>query len=119
MRLLGSITRRRLLQAASLAAAGNAANLPLPRLVFAQTLQPVKFTLPWVAEGSNMFTYVAKGMGLWEKHGLDVNIARGSGSIPAPASARRISRSKTLVRVSTCSMARAGSGAPNCAFPAR
>ena len=81
MRQLGSITRRRLLQAASLAAAGNAANLPLPRLVFAQTLQPVKFTLPWVAEGSNMFTYVAKGMGLWEKHGLDVNIARGSGSV--------------------------------------
>jgi NitT/TauT family transport system substrate-binding protein len=81
MRQLGSITRRRLLQAASLAVVGNAANLPLPRLVFAQTLKPVKFTLPWVAEGSNMFTYVAKGMGLWEKHGLDVNIARGSGSV--------------------------------------
>jgi hypothetical protein len=36
--------------------------------------------LPWVAEGSNLFTFVAKGMGFWEKHGLDVVIARGSGS---------------------------------------
>ncbi|MBV9551821.1 MAG: ABC transporter substrate-binding protein [Alphaproteobacteria bacterium] len=41
----------------------------------------MKFTLPWVAEGSNMFTFVAKGMGLWEKLGLDVSIARGSGSV--------------------------------------
>jgi NitT/TauT family transport system substrate-binding protein len=43
----------------------------------------VKFTLPWVSEGSNLFTYVAKGMGFWEKHGLDVSIARGSGSVAA------------------------------------
>src|ERR1700733_6783726 len=74
-------TRRSVLRAAGIAAAGAAANLPLSRLVFAQNLKPVKFTLPWVSEGSNLFTFVAKGMGLWEKLGLDVSIARGSGSL--------------------------------------
>src|SRR5580658_2111239 len=77
------LTRRGLLRAAGIAAAGAAGGLPLPRLVFAQTLKPVKFTLPWVSEGSNLFTYVAKGMGFWEKHGLDVSIAHGSGSVAA------------------------------------
>jgi ABC-type nitrate/sulfonate/bicarbonate transport system substrate-binding protein len=76
-------TRRALLRTAGIAAAGAAASLPVPRLVFAQSLKPVKFTLAWVAEGSNLFSYVAKGMGLWEKHGLDVSIARGSGSVAA------------------------------------
>ena len=77
------LTRRRLLGAAGLAAAGAASGLPFPRLVFAQNSKPVKFTLPWVSEGSNMFAYVAKGMGFWDKHGLDVSIARGSGSVAA------------------------------------
>src|SRR3977135_3229288 len=60
-----------------------AGGLTLPRLVFAQNRKAVQFTLPWVAEGSNLFTFVAKGMGFWEKHGLDVEIARGSGSVAA------------------------------------
>jgi ABC-type nitrate/sulfonate/bicarbonate transport system substrate-binding protein len=81
MRIDSPLTRRRLLRAAGVAALGSAASLPLPRLVYAQSLKPVKFTLAWVAEGSNLFTYVAKGMGLWEKLGLDVGIARGSGSV--------------------------------------
>ncbi|HVH82541.1 MAG TPA: ABC transporter substrate-binding protein, partial [Stellaceae bacterium] len=76
-----NLTRRRLFAATGAVAAGAAANLPLPRMVFAQTPTPVKFTLPWVSEGSNLFTYVAKGMGFWSKHGLDVSIARGSGSV--------------------------------------
>jgi NitT/TauT family transport system substrate-binding protein len=77
------ITRRRLLGAAGVAAAGASGSLSFPRLVFAQNAKPVKFTLPWVSEGSNLFSYVAKGMGFWEKHGLDVSIARGSGSVAA------------------------------------
>lgn len=81
MKLEHRLTRRSLLRGAGVAAAGAAGALPLPRLVFAQSLKPVKFTLAWVAEGSNLFTFVAKGMGLWEKLGLDVNIARGSGSV--------------------------------------
>jgi NitT/TauT family transport system substrate-binding protein len=83
MRIERPITRRRLLRGTGLAAAGAIGGLTFARLVFAQTLKPVKFTLPWVSEGSNLFTYVAKGMGFWEKHGLDVSIARGSGSVAA------------------------------------
>ena len=74
------ITRRRLIGTAGAAVAGG---LTLPRLVFAQNVKPVKFTLPWVAEGSNVFAFVAKEMGFWEKHGLDVSISRGFGSVAA------------------------------------
>jgi len=76
-------SRRRLLGAAGIAASAAAGGVSLPRLVFAQNRKPVKFTLPWVAEGSNLYTFVAKGMGFWDKHGLDVDIARGSGSVAA------------------------------------
>lgn len=76
-------SRRRLLRAAGVAATGIATGVTAPRLVFAQNKKPVKFTLPWVADGSNLFAFVAKGMGFWDKHGLDVSIARGFGSVAA------------------------------------
>jgi NitT/TauT family transport system substrate-binding protein len=43
----------------------------------------VTFTLPWVPEGPNLITFVAKANGYWSKAGLDVDIAKGSGSIGA------------------------------------
>src|SRR5246127_5542512 len=79
MNMARPLARRRFVKAAGIAAGG----IALPRLVFAQTKKAVRFTLPWVAEGSNLFTFVAQGMGFWEKHGLDVDIARGSGSVAA------------------------------------
>src|SRR6201981_2718571 len=79
MSITRRLSRRRFLRVSGLAAGG----LTLPCLVFAQNKKAVHFTLPWVAEGSNLFTFVAKGMGFWEKHGLDVDIARGSGSVGA------------------------------------
>jgi NitT/TauT family transport system substrate-binding protein len=75
------ISRRRILALGASAVA--AAGLGLPRLVYAQNVKEVKFTLPWVADGSNLYAFVAKEMGFWKKHGLDVSIARGSGSIAA------------------------------------
>ncbi len=92
------VTRRRILAAA----AGMAGALATPRLVFAQAKQPVKFTLPWVAEGSTLYTYVAKGMGFWDRHGLDVDIARGSGST---ASAQAIGDGRFDFGLSTPSIA--------------
>jgi ABC-type nitrate/sulfonate/bicarbonate transport system substrate-binding protein len=65
-------------------------------------VKPVKFTLPWVSEGSNLFTYVAKGMGFWDKLGLDVDIARGSGSV---ASAQAIAEGRFDFGLSTPSIA--------------
>ncbi|HEY5068030.1 MAG TPA: ABC transporter substrate-binding protein [Xanthobacteraceae bacterium] len=58
----------------------------MPRLVFAQNKTSIKFVLPWVPEGSDLFAYTAKGMGLWDKHGLDVSVARGTGSVAAAES---------------------------------
>jgi NitT/TauT family transport system substrate-binding protein len=46
----------------------------------AQSLRQVTFTLPWLAEGSNAYTFVAKANGYWSKRGLDVQISRGFGS---------------------------------------
>jgi NitT/TauT family transport system substrate-binding protein len=79
MKIKRRLTRRRILRGAGIAATG----ISVPRLVFSQNRKAIHFTLPWVAEGSNLFTFVAKGMGFWEKHGLDVEIARGSGSVAA------------------------------------
>ena len=77
------ITRRRVLAAAATFAGASAGGLVMPRLVYAQNKKSVKFTLAWVAEGSSVYVFAAKGMGFWEKHGLDVDIARGSGSVTA------------------------------------
>jgi NitT/TauT family transport system substrate-binding protein len=79
----GQYSRRRLLGSAGGALAGLTSVVAKPRLVFAQNKTPIKFTLPWVPEGSDLFAYTAKGMGLWDKHGLDVSMARGTGSVAA------------------------------------
>ena len=78
-----TISRRGLLgQAAGL---GAAALLPMPAI--AQTRQ-VKFTLPWLAQGSFAFVYVARAKDFMKKRGIDMSIARGFGSF---ASAQSIS----------------------------
>ncbi|HEY0181538.1 MAG TPA: ABC transporter substrate-binding protein [Rhodopila sp.] len=43
----------------------------------------VRLTLPWVAEGSNAYAFVAKANGYWAEAGLDVEISRGYGSVAA------------------------------------
>lgn len=72
--------RRRSLLKAGVASASLAAGAYAP--VFAQT-RKVKFTLSWVAEGAVAYLYVALNKGYWKKLGLDVEIARGSGSAVA------------------------------------
>lgn len=59
-----------------------AAAAAVPRRARAAT-RPVSLTLPWVAEGSNLFVYVAKANGYWSDAGLDVTISRGYGSVAA------------------------------------
>ncbi len=70
-------TRRTILKAAL------AAPFVIPDLSRAQPLRKVKFTLPWVAEGSNAVAFVAKANGYWSEAGLDVEISRGYGSVAA------------------------------------
>jgi ABC-type nitrate/sulfonate/bicarbonate transport system substrate-binding protein len=50
---------------------------------FGQSLQMVKYTTPWVAEGSSLYAYVAKNKGFWRKRGYDVEVSRGYGSVAA------------------------------------
>lgn len=75
---MAELTRRDLLAGSMIAA---------PALVagrsFAQAKRKVSFTLPFLAEGSNAYAFVAKGAGYWDELGLDVAISRGYGSVAA------------------------------------
>lgn len=55
----------------------------LLRVTNAQGLQRVKFTLPWLPEGSYAYAYVAKAAGHWRDRGYDVDISRGYGALAA------------------------------------
>lgn len=68
-------------------AAGLASAVLLPMPAIAETRQ-VKFTLPWLAQGSFAFVYMANAKGYMQKRGIDMSIARGFGSF---ASAESIS----------------------------
>jgi NitT/TauT family transport system substrate-binding protein len=58
--------------------AAAAGRLPTPAI--SQGLTQVSFTTSWIPEGPNLFAYVARDRGFWKKAGLDVSVARGSGS---------------------------------------
>jgi NitT/TauT family transport system substrate-binding protein len=71
-------TRRNLL-----ASTACAAPFVLVRSLCAEPMRTVTFTLPWIAEGSNAYAFVAKAMGYWSQRGIDVKISRGYGSTAA------------------------------------
>ncbi|HEX9466277.1 MAG TPA: ABC transporter substrate-binding protein [Alphaproteobacteria bacterium] len=77
-----SFSRRAVLGGMAAAAAATG----MPRRVVAQGSRSLKLALPWVAEGSSLFTFVAKARGLWAKHGLNVEVLKGSGSVAAAQS---------------------------------
>jgi NitT/TauT family transport system substrate-binding protein len=80
-RVTGMRTRRAILKTATLASLS--APFVVPNLSRAAPMRKVKLTLPWVAEGSNAYAFVAKANGYWSEAGLDVEISRGYGSIAA------------------------------------
>ncbi|QRG07304.1 ABC transporter substrate-binding protein [Xanthobacter dioxanivorans] len=75
-------SRRSLLKAGGALALCATAGLRLPTPAIAQT-RAIKLTLPWLANGSTLFTYVAKNQGFFKKRGLEVTISRGFGSVAA------------------------------------
>ncbi len=79
-RSLRSLDRRSLLQAAG---ASMLAMPALPKLVNAQGLRKVTFTLSWLPEGFFAWAFVAKAKGFWKEQGLDLQLSRGNGSLPA------------------------------------
>ncbi len=52
----------------------------LARPAIAQGASKVSFTTSWLPEGPNLFAYIARDKGFWKQAGLDVSVARGSGS---------------------------------------
>ena len=53
----------------------------MPKKVFAQKKVTVKYTLAWLPEGANIWSYAAKPF--WTKAGIDVVIEKGTGSAAA------------------------------------
>ncbi len=78
------ISRRSVLQGMGIAGLGSAgfgaAGVPLATPAISQGATKVSFTTSWIPEGPNLFAYVARDKGFWKKAGLDVSVARGSGS---------------------------------------
>jgi NitT/TauT family transport system substrate-binding protein len=73
------LTRREMLRAAAISAVV-ASGFAKPAIAQQRN---ISFTLPWVPEGPNLITFVAKANGYWSKAGLDVDIAKGTGSVGA------------------------------------
>jgi NitT/TauT family transport system substrate-binding protein len=71
-------SRRGVLKGLAATAAATMPAFPLPAL--SQGLKTVTFTTSWLPEGPNLFAYVARDKGFWKQRGLDVSVARGSGS---------------------------------------
>lgn len=74
-----TLTRRKLLQGASV----TAATLSMPAIVNAQSLKnlrPVSFQADWIFGGPNAGFIVAKDKGYFAEAGLDVSINQGKGS---------------------------------------
>lgn len=74
MKAMASPNRRKLVALAG-------ATLAAPGIVRAQAPQKVTFSLPWLANGSTAMVQVAKASGAFKRHGLDVEIFRGFGSL--------------------------------------
>jgi ABC-type nitrate/sulfonate/bicarbonate transport system substrate-binding protein len=72
------ISRRNALKGLAATIAAGSTSLSSPAL--SQGPTKVTFTTSWIPEGPNLFAYVARDKGFWKKHGLDVSVARGSGS---------------------------------------
>ena len=78
------ISRRSVLQGMGIAGLGSAGfgavGVPLATPAISQGATKVSFTTSWIPEGPNLFAYVARDKGFWKKAGLEVSVARGSGS---------------------------------------
>jgi NitT/TauT family transport system substrate-binding protein len=61
---------------------GAAATMALACPAIAQQ-RAVNFTLPWLAEGNYIYLIGGKAKGIFAKHGIDISISRGFGSLAA------------------------------------
>lgn len=73
-------TRRSFIKLAGASSAIAALGISAPSI--GQSANKISFTTSWLPEGPNLFAYVARDKGFWKSNGLDVTVARGSGSGP-------------------------------------
>ena len=104
------LTRRALLAAPALLTLGHGR---------AAELKKVSFTLPFLPEGPNLIAFVARANGYWAEEGLNVDIARGFGSLAAaqaigagrfdyglaaaPAGLQQSAKGLKLIQIACCS----------------
>jgi ABC-type nitrate/sulfonate/bicarbonate transport system substrate-binding protein len=75
------LSRRALMAAAGAGAVATGGAAFAPKTVFAQKKVTVKYTLGWLPEGANIWSYAAKQF--WSKAGIEVVIEKGTGSAAA------------------------------------
>ena len=78
---MSGLSRRTVLKGAGAMAAGYIGSTILSSPARAQT-KKVKLTLPWLPDSVYSYAFIAKNQGYWRKRGLDVDVARGNGSLP-------------------------------------
>jgi NitT/TauT family transport system substrate-binding protein len=66
--------------ASGISAAAISSSFPAPAVAQARK---IKYMLSWLPTGQYAFVYMARQLGYWKKRGLDVDIARGYGSMAA------------------------------------
>src|SRR5258708_19878355 len=76
-KLRATLSRRAFVAAGALAAGAGF----MPKTVFAQKKVTVKYTLGWLPEGANIWSYAAKQF--WAKDGIEVIVEKGTGSAAA------------------------------------
>lgn len=76
------LTRRNLIKALAAGTAGAGAGLRFPRPAIAQAAK-VRYTLSWLPTGQYAFIYAARQLGYFKSRGIDLDIARGYGSMAA------------------------------------
>ncbi len=72
------VSRRKLLIAGGSGVVAGASLIATP--AHAQT-RKLRYSLPWLAAGNSAFVYAAKHHGFLAKHGIDIDISRGFGSV--------------------------------------
>jgi len=78
-----ALARRTLLaRLGSAAGAGMVMSGFVQRLAFAQALEKVRFTLPWLVSGGSSFPIAGKELGYFKSRGYDIEVLRGFGSGP-------------------------------------
>lgn len=78
-----NLTRRSALKLGVAAAASLPFSTSLVTSARAQAPTQVKFTLPWIPNGSSYWPMIGKEIGVFSKHNIDMSVARGFGSVAA------------------------------------